>query len=174
MIIELLMFLLLFQDSKAGNINDSINSFEESCITDGGKFLDDNWKRICIPREYLGILLDNPDFGSEDEKTNIEVVVSKLQIIKIGDDTITLSMGIGMRWFENRLKVNMHALQLISLRKKYHDQIWSPQIVIKNNMVSRSKEGEQFWLIGGKDDENLGTGLEAIEALKKFYLRHHS
>ena len=67
MIIELLMFLLLFQDSKAGNINDSINSFEESCITDGGKFLDDNWKRICIPNKFRGILPFRP---TKDKKSD--------------------------------------------------------------------------------------------------------
>ena len=153
----LLMFLLLFQDSKAGN--DSI-SFEQSCLSDGGELLD-RWKRICIPREYLGILLVNPE--TKDNKTSIDVEVSKLQIIKIGDDTITISMGILMGWLENRLKMNTQGVtrQVISLSEEDKKQIWSPQIVIENNMVSVSKEGEQFVLM------KLGTWSLAY---KKFYL----
>ena len=151
MIKELLIFLLLCQDSKGGNKNDSIKSFEESCLSEGGQLLD-RWKKICIPSKFLGILLLNPK--SNDNKTHIpNVKVSKLQIIKIGEDTIALSMGIQMHWYEKRLKINVQGgqgfkFQLISLTKEDQEQIWSPEIVIKNNMVSIIKEGEKLGLAG--------------------------
>ena len=163
MIKELLIFLLLFQYSRTKNVNDSI-SFKK-CKDDGGEFLD-RWKRICIPKMFLGYLLYNP---SPDwtawKKTSVNLEVSNLQIIKIGDDTITLTMIMEMTWYENRLKINTQgfgfSFQMISLSKEEQDQVWSPHIVMKNNAVSMSKEGEQFTLM------SLWGGLEAI---KMFHL----
>ena len=148
MIKELLIFLLLCQDSNGVNKNDSIKSFEELCLSEGGQLLD-RWKRVCIPSKFLGILLLNPE--TKDNKTHIlQVTMSKLQIIKIGEDTITLSMGTQMHWLEKRLKINVEGFkfQLISLSKEDQEQIWSPDIVIRNNMVSIIKEGEKLGLAG--------------------------
>ena len=96
--------------------------------------------------------------------------MSNLQIIKIGDDTITLSMDIETHWIEYRLKINTQGvppLQVFSLSAEDQKQIWSPKIVIGNDMVSKSKEGEKFFLIRVKDNGNLATWLIAV---KKFYL----
>ena len=134
---EVLIFLLFFQYSKAEKIND----FKDSCLEAKGKLLD-RWERICIPREYLGILLLSP------ETTNTNVKVSKLQIINIGHDSITLSMVLEMNWIENRLKINMQGVprQLISLSKEDQNHIWKPKIGIKSNVVSESREGNVLGL----------------------------
>ena len=134
---EVLIFLLFFQYSKAENINE----FKDSCLEGEGKLLD-RWERICIPREYLGILLLSP------ETTNTNVKVSKLQIINIGHDSITLSMVLEMNWIENRLKINMQGVprQLIVLSKEDQNQIWTPQVGIKSNMVSATHEGNTVGL----------------------------
>ena len=57
-------------------------------------------------------------------------------------------MDMHMVWLENRLKINTQGvpLQAIFLSKEDQKQIWSPKIVIKNNVMSISKEGELFGL----------------------------
>ena len=176
MIKELLIFLLLCRASKAGNDDDEI-SFKQKCLNDGGELLD-RWNRICIPRDSLGMLLFNPE-TRDDEKTNIEVEVSKLQIKNIGDDTITLGMGMEMSWCEYRLQINVQGLpaQMISLSEEDQRQIWSPQIFIENNMVSMSMQGQQFVLLGGHEIFPFNTGTiddqqstELLLASKRFYL----
>ena len=162
MIKEILMFLLLFLHSKAENVNDSI-SFAWACKTEGGELLD-RWDRICIPSDNLGKLIFNPA-TRDDSKTEIDVKVSKLQIIKIGYGTITLSMNMEMMWFEDRVKINTYGfhLQKIPLRQEDQEQIWSPQIAIKNDMVSISMERETIGLWGGED-------RISCLAAKNFYL----
>ena len=78
---EILLFLLLLQNSRTMNVNDSI-SFERACKTEGGELLD-RWDRICIPSDNLGKLIFNPA-TTDDRKTEVDVKVSKLQIIRIG------------------------------------------------------------------------------------------
>ena len=168
---ELLMFLLLCQVSKAGNDNNTV-SFRDKCVSDGGEILD-RWNRICIPGDSLGILT----FGPETT-TAVEVIVSKLQIIEIGDDKITLSLDIIAGWIENRLKINTQGFPIgrIDLTENDQKQIWSPEISIANNVLSKSKDGERSGLVfGEKALEYSGLSLKdyvpgMFIAWKRFFL----
>ena len=93
-------------------------SFEESCISDGGELFD-RWKRICIPSMHLGYLFYNPWTSTTENKTNVYLEVSNLQINKIRDDTITFTMIMELEWFEYRLELNTHgsSYRMISLSK---------------------------------------------------------
>ena len=137
--------LPFLQNSKAGKINES-NSFAE-CKSNGGKLFD-RWERICIPRLFLGYLLVNPHDPNIENKTNVDLKVFNFQIIKIGDGTITLTMILELKWLEYRLKLNTQGSnQMISLGKEEQNHVWSPRIVMKNNAISMSREGEHFTLI---------------------------
>ena len=53
-------------------------------------------------------------------------------------------MNIWIRWFEFRLQLDPQEYQMIYLNIDDQKKIWAPQIVIGSNMVSKTKEEEDF------------------------------
>ena len=77
----------------------------------------------------------------------IDIQMSKVEIIEIGVQTVTVSLHLKVSWLEGRLFFNTEypgTGGIIYLNKEHQQQIWSPQIVIGTNLVSQTKQGEKF------------------------------
>ena len=160
MIKEFLMLLILFQYSNAGETK--VLSFEKSCLESEGELLG-LLKKICIEREYKDHMPWQPVIvNPERTGTGLKIQVTNLQIIEIGLNKISLSMNMDIRWFEPRVHLATPVGTTIYLRSKYQINIWSPEIVMVNNIVSEEKEREKFGM--------YMQSPEVSGAVKKFYM----
>ena len=160
---ELLMLMILFQHSNAEKTK--VPSFETSCLDSGGELLG-HLKKICIEREYKDIMPWKPVyFDPEKNSTGLGLVIQldNLQIIEIDVSKISLSMNMDIRWFEPRVHLATPPGTTIYLRAKDEMNIWSPEIVTVNNIVSQEKEREEF---GIKETHYYMFPV----AVKKFYM----
>ena len=121
----------------------------QKCIDEGGELLG-HLKKMCIQYEYkYDMQTQNnqeirEDNGGMDGKTELIIKILNLQVIQIDIHSITVSMKMEVEWWEYRLDMDTNELQIIYLNEDDQKQIWSPQIVIGNNMVSEKKNREEF------------------------------
>ena len=160
MIKEFLMLLILFQHSNTEKTK--VLSFEKSCLESEGELLG-HLKKICIKKEYKDLMPWPPKFANYG--VGIVIYVTNLQIIEIDVHTISLSMNMDIRWFEPRLHLPTSFTSTIYLKQKDQMNIWSPDIVTLNNIVSQEKEREQFGIY-----KNFYNHVEFPVAVKKFYM----
>ena len=136
--------MVKFCNADSGNIYESDYN---SCKNEGGQLFGPG-NTLCNPRLTVGFLFNDPP--STFTATGMEEIVikmSKVEIIEIGVQTVTVSMHLKVSWSENRLYFNTEypgSGGVIYLNKEHQQQIWSPQIVIGNNMVSVKKNREEF------------------------------
>ena len=154
--------MLLFQFSNGENGTSLKNSvpistldddqaYFKECIKEGGQLLG-SLKKICIESEYLGEIQWWPTSDREDLRTELSVDIRNFQVIQIDTsmDTITMGMKMTIEWPEYRIDLNdsgqVYNLksQIMYLDMEEQKRIWSPRIVIGNNMVSKEKIGEVF------------------------------
>ena len=145
------MILVKFCNADSGNIS---GSDYNSCKNEGGQLFGPG-NTLCNPRLTVGFLFNDPP--STFTATGMEEIVikmSKVEIIEIGVQTVTVSMHLKVSWSENRLYFNTEypgSGGVIYLNKEHQQQIWSPQIVIGTNMVSQTKQGEKFGVGDGTE-----------------------
>ena len=149
MIENLLISLLLVEFCNAEFPTDY-----ESCKNEGGQLFGPG-DTLCTPKLRVGFLFDHPP--SKFTTTGIEEIdikMSKVEIIEIGVQTFTVSMHLKVSWLEDRLFFNTKypgQEAIIYLNKEHQQQIWSPQIVIGTNMMSQTKQGEKFGVGDGTE-----------------------
>ena len=180
MIEELLIFSILFQTSCGQTANYSgeysyvtpTPTFEQMCLNGGG-ILVDRLQKICIPFHYRTWIQSNPNtqdiWGNiESLKTEIEIILTKVEIIEIADHTISLNMDVIIDWLDFRLILNTYGgLEKIYLSEEEQKQIWSPQILIASNVKSENMKGIQ---LGFSENIYAFASLPEIIARKKFHL----
>ena len=117
----------------------------QKCIDEGGELLG-HLKKICIQYEYKDDMQsqNNWEIRGMDGKTELIIKIRNLQVIQIDIHSITVSMKMEIEWWEYRLHMSTAEGQIIYLSEEDQKQIWSPQIVIGNNMVSEIKNREEF------------------------------
>ena len=147
MIEKVLICLLLVNFCKA-----EFATNYESCKNEGGQLFGTG-NTICNQRLSVGFVFkDPPNLG--DIKEDIDIQMSKVEIIEIDVHSITVSLHLKVSWLERRLFFNTEypgTGGIIYLNKEHQQQIWSPQIVIGTNMVSQTKQGEKFGVGDGTD-----------------------
>ena len=97
--------------------------------------------------QWLPINVNRPDW-----RTELSVDIRNFQVIRIDTsmDSITMSMKMAIEWPEYRIDLNdsgqVYNLksQIMYLDMEEQKRIWSPRIVIGNNMVSKEIIGEEF------------------------------
>ena len=124
----------------------------ESCKNQGGQLFGPG-DTLCNARLSVGFVFeDPPSIFTSMEEINIEM--SKVEIIEIGVQTVTVSMHLKVSWSEWRLFFNTEypgADAIIYLNEEHQQQIWSPQIIIGSNLVSQNKQGQKFGLGDGTE-----------------------
>ena len=147
MIEKLLICLLLVKFCNAEFPTDY-----ESCKNEGGQLFGTG-NTICNKRLNVGFVFEHPP-SQGDNKEDIAIQMSKVEIIEIGVQTVTVSMHLKVSWSEWRLFFNTEfpgEKAIIYLNEEHQQQIWSPQIVIGTNMVSQTKQGEKFGVGDGTE-----------------------
>ena len=99
-------------------------------------------------------------------KTEITISLSKVQIIEIGDQSVSLNMDVSMGWYDFRLNLKSESFEKIYLTKEEQKQIWSPQIILATNVKSENMKKEEFAFY----ETPYVPLAERISAIKKFHL----
>ena len=165
MIKEILILMLFYQHSygttfqsfsnktgkgqdevSSGGILKKVDEFSLACqqILEGDFIADGN---ICIPGVFKDLMQWWPS-NRTDKRPEIWISISNFQVIEIGSQKLTLSMYMDISWFDNRpiLKSTLEGAKKIFLSMEDKKKIWSPNIIIPFNMVSKTVEDEEFGL----------------------------
>ena len=132
-------------------------NFRRNFIADGN---------ICIPGVFKDLMQWWPS-NRTDKRPELWISISNFQVIEIGSQKLTLSMYMDISWFDNRpiLKSTLEGAKKIFLSMEDKKKIWSPNIIIPSNMVSKTVEDEEFGLT------NMGySATELIENNNNFGL----
>ena len=144
MIKEILVLILLYQHSNAAVSSE--DEFTLACqqILKGDLIADGN---ICIPGVSKDLMQWWPS-NRTDKRPELWISISNFQVIEIGTQTLTLSMYMDISWFDNRpiLKSTLEGAKKIFLSMEDKKKIWSPNIIIPSNMISKNVEDEEFGL----------------------------
>ena len=144
MIKEILVLILLYQHSNA-----AVSSEDEFTLACQqifkGDFIADG--KICIPSVSKDMMQWWPS-NRPDKRPEIWISISNFQVIGIGTQTLTLSMYMDITWFDNRpiLESSIIGSKMIFLSMDDKKKIWSPNIIIPSNMISKNVEDEEFGL----------------------------
>ena len=154
----------------------------ESCKNEGGQLFGPG-NTICNAKLNVGFIFEHPPNvpGHWDAMGTEKIVIgmSKVEIIEIGVQTVTVSMHLKVSWREWRLFFNTQfpgAQAMIYLNEEHQQQIWSPQIVIGTNMVSQNKQGQKFGVGDGTDSfysYYLMTTVKCEMDYQTFPFDHH-
>ena len=125
------IFLIFLHQINAENAN----PFDECLKEEGAEVLSRG--KVCIPKKHMEFIQWNPS----NEKTELLITLSNIQIIEIGTDEITISMNTRINWRDYRLTFGV-AKALLSVEDQ--KQIWSPRIVIGTNVMSKTMEAEEI------------------------------
>ena len=138
-------------------------NFTKSCLESENKndLIADN--KVCIRFDA-----QNPPqlFGAKGVYLqNIEM--SNVQIITIEKQTISISMYLRIEWTDWRVKMNPLS-QSIYLSQKDQKRLWSPQILIGNNMVSQNKAA--CWFSSANVIEIVRCFLNIVSKIRQIYM----
>ena len=136
MIKEFLIFLIFLLQINAENST----TFDE-CLNEKGEVLSRG--KVCIPKKHKQWMQWRPNEYGKNGKNELSITLSNIQIIEIGTNEITISMNKRIKWADYRLTFGV-AKVLLSVEDQ--KQIWSPKIVIGTNVLSKTKEAEEFEL----------------------------
>ena len=134
MVEELLICLIFLSQSNADISSEYLAV--ETCLNEGGEKLSNG--KACIPRKHLTYIQWDP---VNPGKTEIQIRLSNVQVIDIGSNVITVSMNTRIKWKDHRLELGV---KKVILSMEDQKQLWSPNIVIGTNMMSKSKEDDEF------------------------------
>ena len=134
-----------YQDAKTIDIT-NITTFKKSCQESGesnGLLLSN--PLICIPGWCKSIIKYRP---TKKEINLIDISMSKIEVIDIDVNTLTISMRQLITWKDSRFKLftdsteqtTTEDLEMFHLSEDEFNGIWSPQIAIGTNKVSQTEQ----------------------------------
>ena len=134
-----------YQDAKTIDIT-NITTFKKSCQESGPSngFLLSN-PLICIPGWCKSIIKYRP---TKKEINLIDISMSKIEVIDIDVNTLTISMRQLITWKDSRFKLftdsteqtTTEDLEMFHLSEDEFNGIWSPQIAIGRNKLSQTEQ----------------------------------
>ena len=156
MIKEIILFVILFQsfyalettEAAPENIDNSTHIKFEKCHKEKDGHLLLSKDRLCIPGGNLTWKIQLPPYNKVI-RNKIDVKMSHAQIIEIDAHTltITVSLDLGITWDDHRLQLATEkAFEVVYLSANDEKEIWSPQIVVRSNMVAQDRQGEEIAL----------------------------
>ena len=118
--------------------------------------------KICIPKHYLDQEITHhpakylePAFSP----TNINIAISKFEVICIRDQDLTLSFELQETWFDNRLQILNYKWswekldmeldenkRFFKLAESEQDALWVPKLEIETHLISENTEFQHFYL----------------------------
>ena len=134
-----------YQDAKTIDIT-NITTFKKSCQESGesnGLLLSN--PLICIPGWCKSIIKYRP---TKKEINLIDISMSKIEVIDIDVNTLTISMRQLIRWKDSRFQLftdsteesTIEDLEMFHLSEDEQKGIWSPQIAIGTNKVLQTEQ----------------------------------
>ena len=132
-----------YQDAKTIDIT-NITTFKKSCQESGesnGLLLSN--PLICIPGWCKSIIKYRP---TKKEINLIDISMSKIEVIDIDVNTLTISMHLSITWKDNRFLLfrNTTNLEKFYLSKDEQKGIWSPQIVVGTKKLFKNELQLEF------------------------------
>ena len=136
-----------YQDVKTAIDTTNITTFKKSCQESGesnGLLLSTN-PLICIPGWCKSKIKRKP-FKKEDNL--IDISMSKIEVIDIDVNTLTISMRQLITWKDSRFQLftdsteqtTTEDLEMFHLSEDEFNGIWSPQIAIGTNKLSQTEQ----------------------------------
>ena len=109
---------------------------------------------ICIPKDHVMYIQSPPSLP-----TNISIELSYIQIIEIDVklNQLTASMEFRVNWTENgRYDLATPVKEWIIIKEKaIHQQIWSPGIGIRKNLVTLKTKEHKLQFAKDSNDEEI-------------------
>ena len=151
MIKEILIFMLCLQFSIAvkRTCKDNATEFIAHKTTWMGSY-EYTVERICILSNYKQEEIREPPakYTEPPSQTNINIEMSKFQIIRINVESVTMSLYFKVEWIDQRLQLlnffgdpewvlNQWAFKL---KKAEQNLIWIPQLAIRTEMISEDQK----------------------------------
>ena len=155
-----------YEDAKTVDTT-NITTFKQSCLDSGdsnGLLLSN--PIICVPGWCKSIIKYRP---TKKEKNLVDISISKIEVIDIDINTLTVSMRQRIAWKDSRFKLFtentqesiIEDLEMFHLSRDELNGIWSPQIAIGTNTVSQTQQNLKCGLVKKK----IGSKVEVLKQI---------
>ena len=107
--------------------------------------------KICIPSNLSLKEIRKHPASAKSSQTNIYIHMSKVQIIKITENSVIISLNLEVKWIDYRFQVlnldNNNDQEVCGILESEQKKIWMPQLEIVLEMVSQEKKNQNIYAI---------------------------